>query len=119
MTDLKTIDLDALDAPVARVKIGGALHNVLPINGIAQEIIVGMNEQKEMSQVEQLRAARRIIEEIVPTLDEGARAKLGMDKMTRLIELASEPSAAVQASLEKYAGNARRPTRKTAHLAAG
>lgn len=115
---LPLIDLDAMVRPVARIKLGGAPHDVWPIRGRGYELMQGIAERAKRQEPtpldEQVRVLREIIAEVVPTLSAPERQALSLEQMLGIVGGATRQVELVKRMMTVFAGNGRGPTERAA-----
>ncbi len=95
------LDLDALAAPVGRIRRFGAEHDVLPIDGVSQEMFEQIASRakkgEDVELGEQMDLSRKLIAQTVPTMSEEDRRKLSLHDMVRIITMAGKTIDDVEA----------------------
>ena len=98
------VDLDALVQPVGRVHVGGADHDVLPLDGISYDAVLALNDGAGIAVADQLALARRVVTQCVPTLSAAIRQRLNLEQLTRLLAIAGRAVDGMQLRMGRAAG---------------
>lgn len=114
MSDIEIVDIDALTAPIGKVKIAGKEHDVLPASGNAESLLQQLAKASIVADGETPDAAyvrvvqmdapsvmQKVVRECVPTLSDEDVAKLNADQRNRIIGVATRRSAQVQTLIER------------------
>jgi hypothetical protein len=118
------IDLDVTMAPIARVKLFGATHDVLPIDGKSQRILLAvlapLTSDQKLTPSEAAALANEntdrldaIVAQVVPTLDDDERARMPTDLRMKVIQIAGRQIERVKAAMDQVGaeGKAASPAR--------
>jgi hypothetical protein len=121
--DLPVVDLDRLMRPIVRIKIFGSVHDVLPVDGRAADLlhqVADARRQAELGDANAMHAgllfydvARQIVAAVVPTLTAEQRQRLTIEQLTQIIGLATRQVEEVEAAIERVEGNGHEPGDET------
>lgn len=115
---LQLIDLNALAAPVCRIKIFDQEHDVLPASGRAADLLQQIAEAMKAVQaggdtpqaaIDSLAMQREIVKEAVPTLDDATLRRMNVVQLNQVIALSTQQQDAVRAFIASREGNAGGP----------
>ena len=107
------IDLDAMAKPVARIKVFGFEHDVLPMNGRCYEILQGLTEKSDgAANSLSMEYAQEIVHAVVPTLEPRQIKALNAAQLINVIAIASKHVDAVKKVIDSLEGNVKGPARK-------
>lgn len=83
------IDLDALDKPAGKVRLYGAVHPVLHIDGTGYRVVLQLQKDKAAGKFPDVDKMYEIVGRCVPSLDEEQVQKLNMTMVGAIIAIAS------------------------------
>lgn len=110
---LSIVDLDALYAPVARIKLFGIEHDVMPMSGVSYDVISQLSGADRGTPLTQLEAGQKVIADSIPTLSAEQVKKLTLDQVTRIVEIAMDSILGVRKIMENKSPNAESPAEET------
>lgn len=93
--EVEILDLDALVRPIGKIKLAGKTHDILPVQGVAMQIVEQVAQQArrgtKANPTEQLDRGRRIVRAVVPTLTQEQVDRLNPEQLTAVINKATGP----------------------------
>lgn len=95
--DIPVFDLDSLVKPVARVRLGKKLHDVMPLSGRSYSLLGGaVTAGKGAPKKDQIAIAREVVRQVVPTLTDAELGAFTLEQLVSTIGLAGEQIERVQ-----------------------
>lgn len=110
------LDLDALVQPVGQVRRFGKVFDVLPLDGVSQQIFAQLADRNKSGETipmtEQIDAGLSILGQVLPGMPEEERKRLSAEEQLKIIVMAGTAIERVQEFIQGQEGNGRRPTPK-------